>query len=155
VKNVIGPAIKSLRKEKGMTQKELSEITGFSQNTISNHENQNRSITEKDISVYSKALGVSPQHLFDLISNEQSSMTTDFLTKKANQIFSKLSNDSKKSVIKFSQNLYEQEQASKNESSEPFTLAAHSDDLKRKVTKNDLDNINSVLDEIDRKYDKK
>ncbi|WP_303219878.1 helix-turn-helix transcriptional regulator, partial [Enterococcus asini] len=42
MKNVLGPAIKQLRIQKKLTQKDLSKLTGFSQNAISNHENQNR-----------------------------------------------------------------------------------------------------------------
>ncbi|RXR99648.1 XRE family transcriptional regulator, partial [Staphylococcus saprophyticus] len=37
-----GTIIKTLRKYMKLTQNELSERTGFSQNTISNHENGNR-----------------------------------------------------------------------------------------------------------------
>ncbi|HGS0717140.1 TPA: XRE family transcriptional regulator, partial [Streptococcus pneumoniae] len=48
------------------TQKKLAELTGFKQNTISNHENGNRQLDEKDIRIYAQALEVSPQYLFDL-----------------------------------------------------------------------------------------
>lgn len=49
-----------------MTQRELSEMTGFKQNTISNHENGNRQLDETDIRTYAKALNISPQELFDM-----------------------------------------------------------------------------------------
>lgn len=49
-----------------MTQRELSEMTGFKQNTISNHENGNRQLDETDIRIYAKALNISPQELFDM-----------------------------------------------------------------------------------------
>ncbi|HFI0336272.1 TPA: XRE family transcriptional regulator [Streptococcus suis] len=65
MKNILGNAIKDLRKSKKLTQKQLSELTGYKQNTISNHENGNRQLDENDIRVYAKALGVSPQTLFD------------------------------------------------------------------------------------------
>ena len=35
--NILGSAIKELRKSKKMTQQELSKLTGLKQNTISNH----------------------------------------------------------------------------------------------------------------------
>ena len=60
----LGKTIKAIRKSKNMTQKELSYLTGFKQNTISNHENGNRSLTELDIDTYAQALNVSPQYLF-------------------------------------------------------------------------------------------
>ena len=55
-----------MRKSKKLTQKKLAELTGFKQNTISNHENGNRQLDEGDIRIYAQALGVSPQYLFDL-----------------------------------------------------------------------------------------
>lgn len=64
--NILGNSIKSIRKSKGMTQRELSEMTGFKQNTISNHENGNRQLDETDIRTYAKALSISPQELFDM-----------------------------------------------------------------------------------------
>lgn len=64
--NILGNSIKSIRKSKGMTQRELSEMTGFKQNTISNHENGNRQLDETDIRTYAKALNISPQELFDI-----------------------------------------------------------------------------------------
>lgn len=63
--NILGPVIKELRKQKKMTQADLSRITGIAQNTISNHENQNRALDENSIIKYAKALGVTPQSLYD------------------------------------------------------------------------------------------
>lgn len=57
--NNLGKVIKQLRKYRKLTQKELSENTGFSQNTISNHENGNRKISFNDIPIYAKGLGIS------------------------------------------------------------------------------------------------
>ena len=64
--NILGNSIKEVRKSKKLTQKKLAELTGFKQNTISNHENGNRQLDEGDIRIYAQALGVSPQYLFDL-----------------------------------------------------------------------------------------
>lgn len=64
--NILGNSIKEVRKSKKLTQKKLAELTGFKQNTISNHENGNRQLDEKDIRIYAQALEVSPQYLFDL-----------------------------------------------------------------------------------------
>lgn len=63
--NILGPVIRQLRKNEHMTQRELSRLTGIAQNTISNHENQNRSLDENDIIKYAKALKVTPQYLYD------------------------------------------------------------------------------------------
>lgn len=73
--NILGQTIKKIRKRKGLTQKQLSELTGLKQNTISNHENGNRSIDEVDIHVYSSALGVSPKELFDSYKESSDNIT--------------------------------------------------------------------------------
>ena len=66
MENILGTAVKQVRKQKGITQGDLSKLTGFGQPTISNHENGNRALDEMDILIYSKALNVSPQELFDI-----------------------------------------------------------------------------------------
>lgn len=65
----LGEVIKCLRKFRKLTQSKLSEITGFSQNTISNHENGNRKVKLNDISKYAKALGLS-EYLILKINDE-------------------------------------------------------------------------------------
>lgn len=63
-RNVIGKRIKELRKQKKLTQNDLSKLTGYKQNTISSHENGTRGIDEIDIMNYCEALGVTPTDLF-------------------------------------------------------------------------------------------
>jgi len=63
--NILGQSIKKIRTQKKLTQRQLGELTGFGQNTISNHENGNRSLDEVDINIYAQALGVSPKELFE------------------------------------------------------------------------------------------
>ncbi|MDK9870039.1 LexA family protein [Staphylococcus equorum] len=62
--NVIGKRIKELRKQKKLTQTDLSKLTGYKQNTISSHENGTRGLDELDIMNYCEALGVTPTDLF-------------------------------------------------------------------------------------------
>lgn len=64
-----GTIIKTLRKYMKLTQSQLSERTGFSQNTISNHENGKRNIGVNEIETYSKGLGV-PSYVVYRISDE-------------------------------------------------------------------------------------
>ena len=71
--NILGSVIRDIRKSKGLTQKDLSALTGFKQNTISNHENGNRQLDENDIKKYANALGISPQELFDRSGSSNSS----------------------------------------------------------------------------------
>ena len=90
--NILGQTIKEIRKRKGLTQKQLSELTGLKQNTISNHENGNRSIDEVDIHIYSNALGVSPKELFDSYKESSDSIT---------EIYHQLNSDRQEKVYNF------------------------------------------------------
>ncbi len=45
-KNILGAVIKDARKKRKLTQKDLSKLTGYSQNTISNHENETARLTK-------------------------------------------------------------------------------------------------------------
>lgn len=71
--NILGEAIKKLRLKNKLTQVELGKLTGFKQNTISQHEKGKREIDEEDILKYCKALGVSPQTLFKMSSKKRTS----------------------------------------------------------------------------------
>ena len=90
--NILGQTIREIRKRKGLTQKQLSELTGLKQNTISNHENGNRSIDEVDIHVYSNALGVSPKELFDSYKESSDNIT---------EIYNQLNSDRQTKVYDF------------------------------------------------------
>lgn len=90
--NILGQTIREIRKRKGLTQKQLSELTGLKQNTISNHENGNRSIDEVDIHVYSNALGVSPKELFDSYKESSDNLT---------EIYNQLNSDRQAKVYDF------------------------------------------------------
>ena len=90
--NILGQTIREIRKRKGLTQKQLSELTGLKQNTISNHENGNRSLDEVDIHVYSPALGVSPQELFDSYKESSDNLT---------EIYNQLNSDRQTKVYDF------------------------------------------------------
>lgn len=90
--NILGQTIREIRKRKGLTQKQLSELTGLKQNTISNHENGNRSIDEVDIHVYSNALGVSPKELFDSYKESNNNLT---------EIYNQLNSDRQTKVYDF------------------------------------------------------
>ena len=71
-KNILGSVIKDARKSKNLTQKQLSRLTGYSQNTISNHENGNRSLDEENIKTYAKALGLTSDDLFNALDIKNS-----------------------------------------------------------------------------------
>ncbi|MET3557292.1 transcriptional regulator with XRE-family HTH domain [Streptococcus rupicaprae] len=68
----LGQIIKSIRKQKGLTQKQMAELTGFKQNTISNHENGRRGLKESDLAIYAKALEMLPKDFFETDKDQKS-----------------------------------------------------------------------------------
>lgn len=116
--NILGNSIKELRKSKKLTQKNLAELTGFKQNTISNHENGNRQLDETDIRVYAEALGVSPQYLFDRARPSSIEITTSPIQ----SIYDQLEPPGQRKVITYAEKLRDEQEkrrkAKKNEVSE-------------------------------------
>ena len=99
--NILGSSIKEVRKSKKLTQKKLAELTGFKQNTISNHENGNRQLDEKDIRIYAQALEVSPQYLFDLA--KPSSIDTPSTTSQIQSIYDQLAPARQSKVLTYAE----------------------------------------------------
>ena len=121
--NILGNSIKEVRKSKKLTQKKLAELTGFKQNTISNHENGNRQLDEKDIRIYAQALEVSPQYLFDLA--KPSSIEITPTTSQIQSIYDQLAPPRQGKVLTFAERqLKEQneEETKINEVSEVISL---------------------------------
>lgn len=118
--NILGNSIKEVRKSKKLTQKKLAELTGFKQNTISNHENGNRQLDEKDIRIYAQALEVSPQYLFDLA--KPSSIEITPTTSPIQSIYDQLEPPGQRKVITYAEKLRDEQEkrreAKKNEVSE-------------------------------------
>ena len=99
--NILGNSIKELRKSKKLTQKNLAELTGFKQNTISNHENGNRQLDETDIRVYAEALGVSPQYLFDRAKPSSIEVTPTPTTSPIQSIYDQLESPRQDKVLTY------------------------------------------------------
>ena len=118
--NILGNSIKEVRKSKKLTQKKLAELTGFKQNTISNHENGNRQLDEKDIRIYAQALEVSPQYLFDLA--KPSSIEITPTASQIQSIYDQLEPPGQRKVITYAEKLRDEQEkrrkAKKNEVSE-------------------------------------
>lgn len=109
--NILGNSIKEIRKSKKMTQNELSQLTGFKQNTISNHENGKRQLDETDIRIYAAALEVEPQQLFSLSKVTTPTTSPDSLTQQINDKLVQLTPDNKKIVLRTSEELLERQKA--------------------------------------------
>lgn len=120
MKNILGSVIKEIRKNKKMTQTQLGELTGFSQNTISQHENGSRSLGENDIKKYAHALNTTPQALFDAYtSNHDSSKSSpkeSFFntTSEVSNIMKELTKDRQSNVLNYAKKQFDQQNSSNN-----------------------------------------
>ena len=108
--NILGNSIKELRKSKKLTQKNLAELTGFKQNTISNHENGNRQLDETDIRVYAEALEVSPQYLFDRAKPSSIEVTPTPTTSPIQSIYDELEPPRQRKVITYAEKLRDEQE---------------------------------------------
>lgn len=108
--NILGNSIKELRKSKKLTQKNLAELTGFKQNTISNHENGNRQLDETDIRVYAEALGVSPQYLFDRAKPSSIEVTPTPTSSPIQSIYDQLEPPGQRKVITYAEKLRDEQE---------------------------------------------
>lgn len=129
-----------------LTQAELARRTGIGRNSISDYLKGKYDAKQDNIYLLANALGV----------NEAWLMGMDAPMKKESiqNIFDQLHPKYKAKVLNYAKHQLKIQEYNTEEDM-PYTLAAHSDDPNKKVSEDDLDNINSVLDEIDRKYDEK
>lgn len=90
--NLLGSAIRKLRKERGWTQGELSkrmplnEKRTYKQSTISGHESGASTIDEVDIRNYAKAFEINPVELFMLSNGNDSNLLSDEAIKIRNRL---------------------------------------------------------------------
>lgn len=139
--NIIGRQIQSLRNKYRMTQEDLASKLGVSKQTVSNWETGLKTPRMGAIQKLSNLFNVSKSFIIEGKQDNQEGLLA---------IYDQLDDSRKNEVIDFAKfKLVEQNR------SQIFTLAAHSDDLDKIISDDDLNNINSALDEMDRKFDKK
>lgn len=139
--SIIGRQIQSLRNKYRMTQEDLASKLGVSKQTVSNWETGLKTPRMGAIQKLSELFNVSKSFIIEGKQDNQDGLLA---------IYDQLDDARKNEVIDFAKfKLVEQNR------SQIFTLAAHSDDPNKIVSDDDLSNINSALDEMDRKFDKK
>lgn len=146
----ISQNIKRLRKANGMTQNELAKYLKVVPTTISAWElGRNKPLMDK-VTLMADLFGVSTS---DIVGDtfEKDDITT---------VYQQLNDDRKNRVLDFARyQLNEQNKKvvslHENEENQIHTLAAHSENPHRKYSKEDIDAIESYLDELDAKFDKK
>ncbi|MDT2479090.1 helix-turn-helix domain-containing protein [Enterococcus avium] len=139
--NIIGRQIQTLRNKYRMTQEDLASKLGVSKQTVSNWETGLKTPRMGAIQKLSELFNVSKSFIIEGKQDNQDGLLA---------IYDQLDDARKNEVIDFAKfKLVEQNR------SQIFTIAAHSDDPNKIVSDDDLNNINSALDEMDRKFDKK
>lgn len=136
-----------IKDDKDLSISEIARRVGMAKSAVSRYFNKTREFPLNRTDDFAAALGISSEYLLGLTSKTEINPIKDSLDK----TFEQLDKENQKDVLNFAKyKLNEQ-----NSDPQIYTLAAHSDDPNKVVTKEELDHINSVLDDIDRKYDKK
>lgn len=144
----ISQNIKKYRKAKNMTQKDLADYLNVVPTTISAWElGRNKPLMDK------------VTLMADLFDVSTSDIVGDTFTEdNINYIFSRLNENRQKIVIDFAKDqLNEQNNNIVNLKNKtiPSTLAAHKVDEDHVSSQEEIDDLNSFLDELDKKYDNK
>lgn len=153
--------LKERRLQLGLTLEEVGKMVGVGKSTVRKWENGVIGNMGRDkISRLAEALRVSPLFIMNIDDDDNTKYILD--TDDIYSIYHSLSPRGQRRVYRFAElELNNENKAassvniSEDGASEVYTLAAHSDDPNKKVTKKDLENINSYLDELDADYNKK
>lgn len=102
----LGSKIRALRKERGWTSEYLAEISGCTQSTISEIENNKRSPQYDTLEKIAKALNVA---LVDILPLEAHIGTAEFTKEEQNllEMFHKMNPEQRKSLLSFMQSMVE------------------------------------------------
>lgn len=133
--------LNSIRIDKQISISELARRVGMAKSAISRYFNKTREFPLNRVEDFARALGVSSEFILGFEENQQPSTIES--------IYNKLDLARKERVYKFAEDqLKEQKKGA-------FTIAAHSDDPNRKLSKKEFEDLNLYLDEADKKFDDK
>lgn len=137
---IIATNIKRFIKENKITQKQLAKEIGISPSTMSDYMNLRSNPSHGVIQKIADYFGIMKSDIDTTYKENKSSIDT---------VYNQLNIERQKKVYSFAQNeLNEQKK-------EIFTIAAHSDDPNRILSKKEFDDLNKYLDEADKKFDDK
>lgn len=133
--------LNSIRIDKQLSISELARRVGMAKSAISRYFNKTREFPLNRVEDFARALGVSSEYILGFEEKQQHSTIES--------IYNKLDLSRKERVYKFA------EDQLKEQKKEAFTIAAHSDDPNRKLSKKEFEDLNRYLDEADKKFDDK
>ncbi|MGF2089079.1 helix-turn-helix domain-containing protein [Enterococcus casseliflavus] len=137
---IIAANIKSFIRKNNITQKQLAKEIGISPSTMSDYMNLRSNPSHGVIQKIADYFGIMKSDIDTTYKESKSSIDS---------IYSQLNMDRQKRVYDFAKNEL------KEQKKEIFTIAAHSDDPNRKLSKKEFDDLNRYLDEADKKFDDK
>lgn len=137
---IIAANIKSYIRKNNITQKQLAKEIGISPSTMSDYMNLRSNPSHGVIQKIADYFGIMKSDIDTTYKESKSSIDS---------IYSQLNMDRQKRVYDFAQNEL------KKQKKELFTIAAHSDDPNRKLSKKEFEDLNRYLDEADKKFDDK
>lgn len=137
---IIAANIKSFIKKNKITQKQLAKEIGISPSTMSDYMNLRSNPSHGVIQKIADYFGIMKSDIDTTYKESKSSIDS---------IYSQLNLERQKRVYDFAKTEL------KEQKKEALTIAAHSDDHNRKLTKKEFDDLNLYLDEADKKFDDK
>lgn len=149
--------LKDRRIELGLTLEQVGELVGVGKSTVRKWENGLIENMGRDkISKLARALQVSPLFIMHIEEPDNEKYIED--SSKIVEIYTQLNSGRRKKVIEYaSKQLNEQNNNIVNLKNKtiPSTLAAHKVDENHVSSQEEIDDLNSFLDELDKKYDNK
>ena len=137
---IIAANIKSFIRKNNITQKQLAKEIGISPSTMSDYMNLRSNPSHGVIQKIADYFGIMKSDIDTTYKESKSSIDS---------IYSQLNMDRQKRVYDFAQNEL------KEQKKELFTIAAHSDDPNRKLSKKEFEDLNRYPGGADKKlYDK-
>lgn len=137
---IIAANIKSYIRKNNITQKQLAKEIGISPSTMSDYMNLRSNPSHGVIQKIADYFGIMKSDIDTTYKESKSSIDS---------IYSQLNMERQKRVYDFAQNEL------KEQKKELLTIAAHSDDPNRKLSKKEFEDLNRYLDEADKKFDDK
>lgn len=145
------------REEKGLSAQKFGEMVGVAKTTIYRYEKgQIEKMPFTVVNQLADILEINPAFIAGFSDDpEIPTMNETMIVSRVANLLHELEPLRQRNVYVYTMSqVQEQKKESANKKKEIYTLAAHSKDKSKKATKEDLDNINSVLDELDAKHER-
>lgn len=147
------------REAKGLSAQKLGKMVGVDKTTIYRYEKgQIDKMPFTVVNQLAEILNINPAFIAGFSNDpELPKLSEDTIVNKVVNLLHELEPNRKNNVYIYTMGQVKEQKefSQKKDEKQIYTLAAHSDDPEKEVTKEDFEHINSVLDDLDKKYEKK